>query len=264
MNVNLLGTNGWYDTSTGNTICVLIETHASVIILDAGSGLQKADRFISADKPVHLFLSHLHLDHLIGLHLLNKFDLPKGLTIHCRRGDLEHLKTIIASPYSMPFSALSYQVAFMEHEGTVIDLDGFTVRSAPMRHSVPTIGFRFDIEGKTVAYCLDTGYCQSAVDLARNADLLIAECAFRPGEESVHWPHLNPESAARLALDAGAKRLVLVHFDAFRYPDRESRMEAEIAARKIYKGALAAEDDQIIALYPPTETDFWIIDDKQG
>jgi len=248
MKVVFLGTNGWYDSSTGKTICTLVETGASVIVLDAGNGLQNADRFMCADKPVHLFLSHLHLDHLIGLHLLNKFSIPKGLTIHCRKGDLEHLKTVIAPPYSLPFSALSYPVTFREHDGTAIELDGFTVQSAPMRHSVPTIGFRLGIEGKTVAYCPDTGYCQSAVELASNADLLIAECAFRSGEENQDWPHLNPESAARLALEAGAKQLALVHFDAFRYPDRKGRMEAEQAARKIFVNVLAAEDDQIIAL----------------
>jgi len=248
MKVVFLGTNGWYDTPAGNTVCILIESTGSVIILDAGNGLQKADRFLCGDKPVHLFLSHLHLDHIIGLHLLNKFDLPKGLTIHCRKGDLDSLKTIIAPPYSLPFSALSYPVEFREHGGAAIELDGFSVRSAPMRHSVPTIGFRFGIEGKTVVYCPDTGFCQGAVELARHADLLIAECAFRTGEESEQWPHLNPESAARLALEAEAKRLVLVHFDAFRYPDRESRIEAGSVASKVFDDVLAAEDNQIIAL----------------
>ncbi|NTU94360.1 MAG: ribonuclease Z, partial [Chlorobiaceae bacterium] len=195
MKVVFLGTNGWYDTPVGNTICILIETGSSIILLDAGSGLYKADRYFSADKPVHLFLSHLHLDHIIGLHLLNKFDIPRGLTIHCRKGDLQHLETIIAPPYSLPFAALPYSVEFREHEGDPAELDGFRVETALMQHSVPTIGFRFTVEGKTIVYCPDTGYCESAVALAHDADLLIAECAFRPGENSELWPHLNPETA---------------------------------------------------------------------
>ncbi|NTW98442.1 MAG: ribonuclease Z [Geobacteraceae bacterium] len=244
MKVVFLGTNGWYDTSTGNTICILIETTDAYILLDAGNGLQHADRFFTSGKPVHLFLSHLHLDHIIGLHLLNKFRIPEGLTIHCRQDDLEHLKTIIAPPYSMPFSALSYPVAFREHDGAAIETDGFTVRSAPMRHSVPTIGYRFGVEGKTVVYCPDTGYCQSAVELACDADLLIAECAFRPGEEDAHWPHLNPETAAKLAFSASAKRLALVHFDAFRYPDRESRQQAEQVAQAVFPATICTVDGQ--------------------
>jgi ribonuclease BN (tRNA processing enzyme) len=248
LNVVFLGTNGWHDTPAGNTVCILLETSRSIILLDAGSGLYKADRYFDTGKSVHIFISHLHLDHIIGLHLLNKFDLPNGLTIHCRRGDLENLKTIIAPPYSMSFSSLPYPVEFREHDRMTIDFDGFTVRSAPMRHSVPTIGFRFDIEGKTAAYCPDTYYCQSAVELARNVDLLIAECAFRSGEQSEHWPHLNPESAARLACDARVKRLVLVHFDAFRYPDRESRIAAGRAARTLFPETFPAFDGDTVVL----------------
>ncbi|NTW75140.1 MAG: ribonuclease Z, partial [Chlorobiaceae bacterium] len=45
MKVVFLGTNGWYDTPVGNTICILIETGSSIILLDAGSGLYKADRY---------------------------------------------------------------------------------------------------------------------------------------------------------------------------------------------------------------------------
>jgi ribonuclease BN (tRNA processing enzyme) len=248
MKVVFLGTNGWYDSPAGNTICILIETEHSIILLDAGSGLHKADRYITGDKPVHLFLSHLHLDHIIGLHLLNKFSIPLGLTIYCREGDEVHLRTIIAPPYSLPFSALPFPVDIVELDGQEIEKDGFKVKTALMKHSVPTIGFRFTIEGKTITYCPDTGYCDNAVGLAENADLLIAECAFRSGEESEHWPHLNPESAARLALDSRAKQLVLVHFDAFRYPDRESREKAETVTQNIFIESIAAIDDRIFDL----------------
>ena len=38
MKIIFLGTIGWYDTETGNTVCTLIETKREFIILDAGSG----------------------------------------------------------------------------------------------------------------------------------------------------------------------------------------------------------------------------------
>lgn len=248
MKIVFLGTSGWYDTLTGNTVCILIETPQAIILLDAGNGLQKADKYFAAGKPVHLFLSHLHLDHIIGLHLLNKFNLPQGLTIHCRKGVLGYLNAVIAPPYSLAFSALPYPIELNELGDDVLNINDFIVETAPMQHSVPTIGFRFVIDGKKIVYCPDTGYCQSAVDLAQNADFLIAECAFRPGEESEGWPHLNPESAARLARNARAERLALVHFDAFRYPDMESRRNAELVARGIFPETVATVDEQIIKL----------------
>jgi len=36
MKITFLGTNGWYDTDCGNTICTLLETTKAYILLDAG------------------------------------------------------------------------------------------------------------------------------------------------------------------------------------------------------------------------------------
>ena len=86
MKIIFLGTNGWYDTETGNTVCVLIETEREFIILDAGSGLYKIDEYIRTRKPIYLFLSHFHLDHIIGLYTLNKFNFSQGIDIYGPKG----------------------------------------------------------------------------------------------------------------------------------------------------------------------------------
>lgn len=54
MRIIFLGTNGWYDTDTGNTTCALIDTKSCYIILDAGNGIYKADKYIKENKPVYL------------------------------------------------------------------------------------------------------------------------------------------------------------------------------------------------------------------
>jgi len=243
--VIFLGTNGWYDSPTGNTVCILIETDEASILLDAGNGLYKADRYIGPDKPVHLFISHTHLDHIIGLHILNKFEFKQGLTIHTQPGTRAALQTMFSSTYSLPFANLGYPVVIEELEGPYKN-QSFEVQTAKMEHSVPTIGFRISIENKVIAYCPDTGYCDNAVKLAKEADLLIAECAFRPGEESEHWPHLNPETAARIAVEAQAKQLALIHFDAYRYPTMESRQKAQEAAQALFPNTVATTDEQSI------------------
>lgn len=247
MKIIFLGTNGWYDSPTGNTICILIETSEASILLDAGNGIYKADRYITPEKPVHLFISHTHLDHIIGLHLLNKFEFKQGLTIHTQPGTGTALQTMFSSTYSLPFANLSYPVEIEEFEGLYKN-QNFAVQTAKMQHSVPTIGFRISTENKIIAYCPDTGYCDNAVILAKDADLLIAECAFRSGEESEHWPHLNPETAARIAVEAQAKQLALVHFDAFRYSTIESRLQAQQKAQTIFSETFAAMDDQVLDL----------------
>jgi len=61
MRIIFLGTNGWYSTDTGNTVCTFIETKTHYIILDAGDGFHKIDQYIDDEKPIILFLSFFPL-----------------------------------------------------------------------------------------------------------------------------------------------------------------------------------------------------------
>jgi ribonuclease BN (tRNA processing enzyme) len=247
MRIIFLGTNGWYDTPTGNTVSVAIDASSHILVLDAGVGIVKLDRYVTQDRPAYLFLSHLHLDHIAGLHALGAFDFAEGLFICGQEGLSSILGRVLDAPFTLPLKDLRFRTSFVElprEEGSV----PFAVKSLPLVHSVLTLGYRFGIDGKTVAYVGDTGYCLNAVELAKDADLLIAECAYGPGEEHPEWPHLNPESAARIALESGAKRLVLVHFDARVYPTMESRRHAGDCAREIFPDTTAAEDGMVITV----------------
>lgn len=242
MQVIFLGTNGWYDTETGNTICILVETQDCYIILDAGNGLHKADKYIKDDKPIYMFLSHFHLDHIIGLHILNKFRFKQGLKIFGPGGAKSILNTIINRPFTMPLKELPYNVEVHElpkEQGLL----PFSVDTKPLLHSSLTLGYRLELDGKIIAYCPDTGYCEEAVELSKNADLLIAECAYKTAQKNDKWPHLNPEDAARLAKESKVKKLALVHFDANIYKTLEERKEAEKHAQGIFGNTFAAMDD---------------------
>ncbi|MGZ3578829.1 MAG: ribonuclease Z, partial [Syntrophales bacterium] len=73
-------------------------------------------------------------------------------------------------------------------------------------------------------------------------------CAYKSGQSSENWPHLNPETAARIARDAGAGSLALVHFDAEIYKTLEERKESEEVAREIFKNTCMTTDDMEIDL----------------
>lgn len=74
--------------------------------------------------------------------------------------------------------------------------------------------------GKKFAYCVDTRPCQAAVDLGRDADLLLCDSTFADEleVEAVKRGHCTAAQAAGIARDAGAKRLLLTHVSA-RYHD---------------------------------------------
>lgn len=238
--VHFLGTNGWYDTETGNTICVLIETPNEYVVLDAGNGIYKLDRYIKTKKPIHLFLSHFHLDHIAGLHILAKFKFKQGINIYVQKGTIELIRSFIDRPFTAPIRILPTKVRIYEFPRWV--------KALPLRHVERCFGFRFNFNGKIVSYCPDTGTCKNALLLAQNADLLIAECALKAGQFDGKWPHLNPVSAAEIAKNAGAKKLALVHFDAAVYRSRKDRDRAQNIARKIFPRVFAARDGQSIAV----------------
>lgn len=245
MLVTFLGTNGWYDTDTGNTICILITTNKYYIIFDAGNGIYKIDNYCKKKKPAYLLLSHFHLDHIVGLHILNKIKCFRELRIFGPKGTKNILKKFINKPFTMPISQLPFPVEIYELPGERKKVP-FYVDAKPLLHSTLTLGFRIELNGKIISYCPDTGYCENAVELARNADLLIAECAYKAGQMSEEWPHLNPETAAKLAKESRAKKLALVHFDADIYKTLKERKQAEISAKRIFKNTIAAKDDFFI------------------
>lgn len=244
--ITFLGTNGWYDTETGNTPSVFIETDDQYVILDAGFGFRKAKDLAGPDKPVSLFISHMHLDHLVGLHTLPLFNLRQGLNIYLPKGMLKILKGLLKRPLSSPPLLLKTRVRF--HEITPKKHPAVVREMARLQHSVPCYGYRLGLEGKIVAYCTDTGYCNSLKRLAEGADLLITECAMAPDEVGPNLFHITPLTAARVALEAGANKLALCHFDPAKYPDPESRRAAEREAKKIFAETAAANDGTTIIL----------------
>lgn len=241
MKIRFLGTNGWYDTGTGNTVCVLVETKDSYLVFDAGNGFYRLDRYIKPDKPLHLFLSHYHLDHVIGLHILLKFNFKQGLNVYGPPGLKELFNKVINKPYSAALSSLPYNLRIYEiKKGTILPAGIFY---APLKHSIPCYGYRVCLENKIIAYCTDTGFCENLIWLAKDADLLISECSFKPGQNNPSWPHLNPETAAKAAKESRAKKLALIHFDAALYLTHRQRQAAVLEAGKTFKPVLAARDN---------------------
>lgn len=245
MKITFLGTNGWYATATGNTVCAVIETSFNYIVLDAGDGLYRLDSAaFKKSKPVDIFLSHFHLDHVIGLHVLPRFCFRKKIRIFGQPGTKNILKQFVRHPYTAPLSKIAAGVTVHDLcKGMNLFDSGYRVMALPLCHVDPCFGFRFELDGKIVAYCADTGPCANMERLAKNADLLVSECAFLPGSRlSKSWPHLNPESAARVAKKASCRKLILTHFDAYRYDTLKKRAGAQKIARKIFPRTFVARD----------------------
>ena len=240
--ITFLGTNGFYPTDLGDTVCVLIETDKYNLILDAGSGLSKLDQFDCQQKPTYIFLSHLHLDHISGLFTLPKLKFNAPLQILVSEASCESLLNILKFPYMCPLELLSYKTEILKLES--VDRNGlpFEVDFLPVVHSVHTLGYKFLIEGKIISYVTDTGICDNALTLAKNADLLILECSHLSGEINKGWPHINPQEAAEVAIKSQVRKLVLSHFDSNRYRTIELRKKSLEIIQSQFPNAMIATD----------------------
>jgi len=240
MRIHFLGTMGWFDSKLGNTLCVLVDSGKEYIIFDAGTGIYKIDDYIKDKKPIYLFLSHFHLDHIIGLHILNKFSFSQGIKVFGPKGTEKMFKLVINSPYSKPIGKLKTRIAIRDLRKNL--KFPFDIKFKELLHTTACYGYRLRSEGKVVAFCTDTGPCDGIRELAKDADILITESSLPPGTVDRGWPHLNPEQAAEIAKSSKVKKLVLVHFDAEDYPKESDIRLAEKFAWKIFRNTIAAKD----------------------
>ncbi|MFA7676568.1 MAG: MBL fold metallo-hydrolase [Candidatus Omnitrophota bacterium] len=246
MKITFLGTNGWYDTKIGNTTCILIETKSEFIVLDAGGGIHKLDKYIRNKKPIYLFLSHIHLDHIIGLHTLAKFKFSQGIDLYCASGIKKLLTKVITSPYTVSLNRLKTNIRLKELSKSSKFSFGLEFRK--LKHSCTCYGFRFILEDKIISYASDTGVCPNLHYLAAGSDLFITECSAAGSSPNKEWPHLNAREAALVAKKSKVKKMVLMHFNPYIYPTVSSRKAALRQAKGIFKNTFMASDDKAMEL----------------
>jgi ribonuclease Z len=248
MKVTFLGTNGWYSSPTGDTVCILIDAKEDYIILDAGNGFYKLDQYITEDKPISLFISHFHLDHVSGLHTLSKFDFKQGIDVYVGKGRANDFRQLIRPPYTVGYlknadNIVDLKTPIRLHELDNLQTSKVKVSFFQQHHAYIDHGIRIEGEGKTIAYTGDCGYSPAAKKLAQHADILICECSNKKTELPDVWGHFDPIQAALLAKESQVKRLILTHFGANLYTTIAERIHAEKHAQAIFKNTKSATDN---------------------
>ncbi len=121
-------------------------------------------------------------------------------------------------------------VGRLQRDG-VLDVAGRTVTVEQVSEPRP---------GQVFAFVMDTRPCAGALDLARDADLLVAEATFLDSEADLaaEYAHLTAADAGRLAAEAGVRRLVLTHYSQ-RHTDESAFAEQ---ARRFFVDVRAARD----------------------
>lgn len=257
MKIVFLGTNGWYTTPTGNTPCVLIDSKDRYVVFDAGNGIYRLDEYITKDKPIALFITHFHLDHVSGVHTLAKFKFKQGIDVYVGEGRAKDFVTLVNPPFTsgiiprpenihnLPTEIRLHELSEGEHK---LERSEIPISVAKLFHAYGDHGYKVTLENKTIVYTGDCGLTDSLGKLAHGADLLISECSNIKTESNDDWGHLDPVQSAKLAKEENVKKLVLTHFGSHLYLTLENRKEAERKAREIFPETTAATDNLEILL----------------
>lgn len=95
-------------------------------------------------------------------------------------------------------------------------------------------------KGDSIAVVIDTRFCQNAINIAKDAKILLCESTYQEEHRDLAYKHfhLTAKEAATIAKQAGAKKLILTHFSA-RY---QSLKEFETEAQTVFPNVFVAED----------------------
>jgi len=213
MHLQFLGTSGSSITSTRSSPSILIDED---LLLDVGEGttqkLLQIDKFKSIKK---ILISHLHVDHFIGLFsLLWKKWLTGSRTPLKIYGPPEIDSTIpqILALGNTPTDAFSFQIQYipLDPADSIIKID--EISTTRVLHPAYTLGFRVDRD-KSICYSSDTAPLDRMISLAKNCDVLIHDSSYPSqfAEVAHKYHHSTPRDAATIASKAGVKKLVLFH-----------------------------------------------------
>ena len=248
MKITFLGTNGWYSSPTGDTPCIVIDSKDQYVILDAGNGIYKLNDYITEEKPISLFISHFHIDHISGLHTLNNFEFKQGIDVYVGKNRTKDFETIVNPPFTIGYKPKPENIYNLKSEirlhefSEVTQYIPFRVAAIKQHHAYVDHGFVIELEDKTIAYTGDCGFTDASKKLAKDATLLISECSNKKTPKPDNWGHFDPELAGNLAYESGVKHLILTHFGAHLYKTHAERKWAERESKKIFSNSVAATD----------------------
>lgn len=178
---------------------------------------------LDLDKLSDVILTHFHPDHVSGVALLLMDLWLLGRTSPLRISGLEYtldrferLMELHGWDYWPGFFPLEINRLPEEEMTPVLEAKEWRVFASPVAHLIPNIGLRIEFpqEQRAMAYSSDTEPCPPVIGLARGVDVLIHEAA------GVSRGHTDAAQAAAVATEAGAKRLLLIHYPTGRFKDQ--------------------------------------------
>lgn len=246
----------------GNTSCLEVRCGEHLLVFDAGTGLRALGDHLVAERTLRgdLFLTHTHLDHIVGLPFFaplfdpdSRFRLWAG-HLQPRLTLLEALCKFMAAPlFPVPPQIFTGNVSFHDFiAGETLEPQvGVRVRTAPLNHPNGATGYRIDYNGRAICYVTDTEHAEGApdqkiLDLIHGADIVIYDSSYTDAEYPKYkgWGHSTWQEGVRLCDRADVELLVLFHHD----PSHDDKTMDQIAkeAATARPGTVVAREGMVL------------------
>lgn len=251
MKLTVLGTGTAIPQKDRSSPCYLISIDQNNYLFDMGPlAVHRLEELnINLMSIATIFISHYHLDHILGLlHLLFIFKHPeykqmkaKGRIVGSSES-ISKIRKIIQACGDM-IETESYSLEILDPSRKYQLSTDYYLLTAPISHNYSSLAYMiFKDEKKVLVYTGDSDYDQSVIDAAYGTQFLLMECSF-PDEKKVP-NHLIPSQCAQIAFRSRAIMTFLTHF----YPEAQSDLIEQQCAQSFVTDYKLLKDGQIIDL----------------
>ena len=216
----------------GDSSCVLVQMGGETILLDAGSGILRAEPYLEAVTDLHILISHVHIDHILGLPFFMPLYNPLySVGIYSPlRGGLpvrEQIASFMAPPlWPTGIEVFSPGVHFVNTQEFPLFIGAVRVDAMEGNHPGGNTVYKLTLGQQSVVFCTDfehsDWHTSRLTEFAADCSLLIYDAQYTPEEydSKQGWGHSTWQHGVLAGRLCGAKRVVLTHHDPFR-TDRE-------------------------------------------
>lgn len=273
----------------GNTSCVEAEVDGRRLIFDAGTGIIRLGKELcngaSSPPTAYVFLSHTHIDHVLGLCFFEPlltatgrtFILGPGATRGALTRSLRHLTNSHLFPVSLDelkgkkeiFSLSGGEVISFGLSGTrpkieepraAEDFEAGELRITTLKSAAHPLNgvmlYRVHYQNKSFVFATDIeqqeGGYPEIIEFARGADLLIHDAQYLQDEYFSRtkprkgWGHSTVDMAVSVAQKAGVKRLALFHHEPTH--DDKTMNSIQKRAKVLFRSTIVAHEGMVINL----------------
>jgi phosphoribosyl 1,2-cyclic phosphodiesterase len=221
-------------TYGGHSSCVQIDTDGpDYVVCDMGSGLRPFGQAAMAQRAgkaqtFHVFMSHMHWDHVMGLPFFVPAFIPGNrVVLYGSHAELQMALRRQQEPPSFPVgfdTIFEGRIEFRHLEpGVTHQVAGMNVTTMLQRHTGDSYGYRFESQGKVLVYSTDSehpladpAHTERFVQFFRDADLVIFDAMYSLADAisfKADWGHSSNIVGVELCQQANVRHLCLYHHE---------------------------------------------------